>query len=590
MKKILTSLLYSFVLFGLANLAQAAQSQQSTPKHVKDSPQTVYNIGNDNGYQNVSDQNNTSGNGGATFNDASYDPFNSVGKSKPAWSQSAYQSVEFNKLQPFGAELFNGNFAGTFQTDINADYKVSTGDRIVVRMWGAKSYEDILTVDIQGNIFIPEIGPVYVQGTSVSSLVSTIKNAVSSIFTNDVNLYVNLQTSQPVAVFITGNVNKPGRYAGSQNDNVLSFIDRAGGINPILGSYRDIVIKRNGSVIKNIDLYDFIVNGNIPSIALKNNDVILVTPKNLSISVYGLAKKPATYEFKNNTNSGKDLLAISPVTASVTHVQVTGTKNAEAFNKYMSIKDFQNYHFNPDDKVMFIADTQQETVLTSVIGPIKGKSRFIVKKGTKLTEVLDNIQIEPSVADFSSLYIRRKSVAEQQKIIIDEALKRLEQSALTAESGSVDEASIRVKEAELIQDFVKRAQTAKPDGIVVVSYNGTIQDLLLEDGDEIVIPPKSSVVQIGGEVMMPKAVVYNDQMTFADYIDQSGGFSPRADEDNILIVLPNGQVGNIEQLKVLPGSRIIVMPRVDTKVMQFAKDIMQIIYQLAVATKVVVDI
>ena len=239
---------------------------------------------------------------------------------------------------------------------------------------------------------------------------------------------------------------------------------------------------------------------------------------------------------------------------------------------------------------MFISDNQKGTILTSVIGPIKGKSRFIVRKGTELRNVLKNIQIEESIADFSSVYIKRKSVAEQQKIVIDEALKRLKQSSLTAESGSVDEANIRVKEAELIQDFVKRAKNMQPDGIVLVSSNGKIKDLFLEDGDEIIIPQKTNVIQIGGEVMMPKAVVFDESYCLEDYINETGGYSQRADDENILIVLPNGQVGNIAQLKIQPGARIIVMPKVDTKKMQFAKDIMQIIYQLAVATKVVIGL
>ncbi len=582
------ALLTSALLLTSAPASAAPADPQAVPGTLggaAGAPQTTYSIGRDGARTIV-----PAGGVDQDFSDASYDPFNANTNSRPAWSQGAYQSIEFSKLQPFGAELFNGNFAETFQTDINPDYRVSPGDRIIIRMWGAKTYEEIHTVDIQGNIFIPEIGPVHVQGTSVSALVPTIKQAVSSVFTNDVNLYVNMQTSQPIAVFITGLVNRPGRYAGSQNDNILSYLDRAGGISPTMGSYRNIQIKRGGSVIRTIDLYKFIVDGDIPLFSLKNDDVIVVTPKKLTVSAYGLTRKPATFEFFPDHASGADLLALSPVISAVSHVQVSGTKKGKTFNKYMTLEEFKSYRFSPDDKIMFISDSQQSSLLTSVVGPIQGKSRFIVSKGTHLHDVLDNIQIEPEVADFSSLYIRRKSVAEQQQVIIDEALRRLEQSALTAESGSVDEASIRVKEAELIQDFVKRAQAAKPDGIVVVSYNGQIQDLLLEDGDEIVIPVKSSVVQIGGEVMMPKAVVYNPEMTFADYIDQSGGFGPRADEKNILIIQPNGQVGTIEQFAVQPGSRIVVMPRVDTKKMQFAKDIMQIIYQLAVATKVVVGL
>lgn len=554
-------------------------SLASSDNKIQDIPQTTTEIGN------IGYKNNTN-----DFDDAGYDPFNTQTEAKPAWAQGAYQYIEFNKLKPFGSELFQGNFAGTFQTDINPEYRINPGDRIILRMWGAKSYEDILTVDLQGNIFIPEIGPVQVKGCSVASLVATIKGAVAKVFTDSVDLYVNLQNSQPIAVFVTGNVNKPGRYAGSQNDNVLSYIDRAGGINSLLGSYRTIAVKRDGKIIKMIDLYNFLVNGEIPIFTLKNNDVIVVAQKHLSVSAYGLIRKPATYEFTKAKHQGRDLISLAGLGANVSHVQISGIKNNIPFNKYLSLSEFSNYELNPDDRIMFISDNQKGTILTSVIGPIKGKSRFIVRKGTELRDVLKNIQIEESIADFSSVYIKRKSVAEQQKIVIDEALKRLEQSSLTAESGSVDEANIRVKEAELIQDFVKRAKNMQPDGIVVVSSNGKIKDLFLEDGDEIIIPQKTNVIQIGGEVMMPKAVVFDESYSLEDYINETGGYSQRADEENILIVLPNGQVGNIAQLKIQPGARIIVMPKVDTKKMQFAKDIMQIIYQLAVSTKVVIGL
>ena len=576
-----------FISLLLSSSYAFAQQQQTVDQNLN-VPQSRSYIGA--GNSNFGNSGYGSNTNDLIFSDASYDPFNPTDEARPAWAQGAYQTVEFNKLQPFGAELFKGNFAGTYQSEINPDYRVSSGDRIVVRMWGAKTYDEILTVDLQGNIFIPEIGPIYVLGTSANSLVSTIKYAVSKVFTNNIELYVNLQSSQPVAIFVTGAVNNPGRYAGSQNDNILSYIDRAGGINSLLGSYRTIAIKRNGEIIKMIDLYKFLVHGELPLFTLKNDDVIIVANKYLSISAYGLIKKPATYEFTRLSHTGQELLELSPIGANVTHVQVSGIKNGISFNKYLSVKEFLSYEFNPDDRVMFIADLPKETILTSVIGSFNGKSRFIVSKGTHLKDVLRNIHIDPNIADFSSLYIRRASVAEQQKIIIDESLKRLEQSALVAESGSVDEANIRVKEAELIQDFVKRAQAVKPDGVVVVSSHGNIRDLILEDQDEIIIPQKSDVIQIGGEVMMPKAVIYDDHFSILDYINESGGFSQRADQKNILLILPNGQVGKVEQLAIQPGARIVVMPKVDSKNMQFAKDVMQIIYQLAVATKVVVGL
>ncbi len=523
--------------------------------------------------------------------DPNADPFGGTATApKPAWAQKALQNVEFSKLKPFGSDLFNGNFSSTYQTDINSDYSVEPGDRITVRMWGAKQYEDSLAVDLQGNIFIPEIGPVRVGGVRLGGLLGVIKSKVAEVFTDDVEVYVNLQSSQPIAVFVTGFVNRPGRYAGSQNDNVLSYIDRAGGINPLLGSYRTVSVKRGGKVIQTVDFYRFLVQGDIPLVALKNNDVILIGKRGLTVSAFGDIRKPATYEFLPGESRGEDLLNLAAVSSEVSHVQVSGVRGGKTFNTYITMREFMNYRLNPDDRIMFVSDTQEGTILASVVGAVRGNSRYIVRKGTRLLDVLADIRVDRETADIDSVYIRRKSVAEQQKIIIDEALNRLEQSSLTAESGSVDEASIRVKEAELIQDFVKRARAAQPDGIVVVSSDGFVQDLLLEDQDEIIIPQKSDVVQIGGEVLMPKAVVWHEDYDINRYVSISGGFSQRADAENILVVLPNGQVGRIGEFPIRPGARVIVMPRVDTKNMQFAKDVMQIMYQLAVATQVVVGL
>lgn len=509
---------------------------------------------------------------------------------KPAWEQNALREYEFSKLLPFGSDLFKGNFSSTYQTGINADYRISTGDQIAVRIWGAKTYEDVLTVDLQGNIFIPQIGPIAVAELPNSQLLSTIRSKVSTVFTNDVEVYVNLQTSQPVAVFVTGFVNKPGRYAGTGDDNVLSFIDRAGGIDGKQGSYRKIVIKRGNSILANIDLYDFLLQGNLPSIRLKNNDVILIEPRESAVHAYGMIRHAATYEMKGSSWSGEEFIKVTGLMPQVTHAQITGVRSQTPFNVYLSLSEFRKFTLKDNDKVMLVADKQRETIVASVIGAIDGRSKFIVRKGTTLKDVLEHTHINTAIADTNSVYVRRQSVARQQKIIIEDALKRLEQSALTAESSSVDEANIRVKEAELIQDFVKRAQQAKPDGVIVVSSNGKMSNLALEDGDEIIIPEHSDVVHVGGEVLMPKALVWNQEYKLQNYIEMAGGYSDRADEDTVLIVHPNGEVGGYKKLGITPGSRIVVLPEVDTKAMQFGKDLMQIIYQIAVATKVVIDL
>lgn len=509
----------------------------------------------------------------------------------PAWAQGALRSVTSIQLQPFASNLFEGRFALTFSDAASNDYILAPGDRIVVRIWGIRAYDDVLVVDQQGNIFIPEVGPVHVGSLTNSQLLSTVRSAISRVYTNNVQVYVNLQSAQPVAVYVTGFVNHPGRYAGGSVDSIISFLDRAGGIDPERGSYRHIEVMRNGKSIAKLDLYLFALQGKVPQLRLKDGDVILVNEKGVSVSAYGLLREEARYEFSRPAAAkGSGLIELSSPLKNVSHVSVSGTRDKAPFNKYFSLDDFKTFQLADGDIVEFVADKPGETIMATVTGAITGASRYPVKKTVKLRDLLRRVEVEPELAATDAIYLRRKSVARDQKAVIQDSLHRLEKAALTATSSTPEEAQVRVEEAKLIQDFVKRASVLEPDGVIVVARGGQVQDIWLEDGDEIVIPQKSNVVQITGEVVMPKSVAFEEGMTLDDYLAAAGGVSDRADEKHILVAKQNGEVGLAEHLGINAGDRILVLPEVDTKTMLLAKDLMTIVYQIAVATKVAVDL
>lgn len=509
----------------------------------------------------------------------------------PAWAQGALRSVTSIQLQPFASNLFEGRFASTFSDAASNDYILAPGDRIVVRIWGIRAYDDVLVVDQQGNIFIPEVGPVHVGSLTNSQLLSTVRSAISRVYTNNVQVYVNLQSAQPVAVYVTGFVNHPGRYAGGSVDSIISFLDRAGGIDPERGSYRHIEVMRNGKSIAKLDLYLFALQGKVPQLRLKDGDVILVNEKGVSVSAYGLLREEARYEFSRPAAAkGSGLIELSSPLKNVSHVSVSGTRDKAPFNKYFSLDDFKTFQLADGDIVEFVADKPGETIMATVTGAITGASRYPVKKTVKLRDLLRRVEVEPELAATDAIYLRRKSVARDQKAVIQDSLHRLEEAALTATSSTPEEAQVRVEEAKLIQDFVKRASVLEPDGVIVVARGGQVQDIWLEDGDEIVIPQKSNVVQITGEVVMPKSVAFEEGMTLDDYLAAAGGVSDRADEKHILVAKQNGEVGLAEHLGINAGDRILVLPEVDTKTMLLAKDLMTIVYQIAVATKVAVDL
>ena len=509
----------------------------------------------------------------------------------PAWAQTEFRTATSIRLQPFASNLFEGRFASTFSDTASNDYVLAPGDRIVIRVWGVRAYDDVLVVDQQGNIFIPEVGPVHVGGLTNSQLLSTVRGAISRVYTNNVQVYVNLQSAQPVAVYVTGFVNHPGRYAGGSVDSVLSFVDRAGGIDPARGSYRHIEIIRGGKSIAKLDLYLFALQGKVPQLRLKNGDVILVNEKGVSVSAYGLLREEAQFEFsKPAAAKGSGLIELASPLKNVSHVSVTGTRNKAPFNKYFTVEAFKDFKLADGDIVEFVADKPGETIMATVTGAITGASRYPVKKTVKLRDLLRQVEVEPELAATDAVYLRRKSVARDQKAVIQDSLHRLEKAALTATSATPEEANVRVEEAKLIQDFVKRASLLEPDGVIVVSRGGQVNDIWLEDGDEIVIPQKSNVVQITGEVVMPKSIAFEEGMSLDDYLAAAGGVSDRGDEKHILVAKQNGEVGLAEHLGINAGDRILVLPKVDVKSMLLAKDLMTIVYQIAVATKVAVDL
>ncbi|MFT4942190.1 MAG: protein involved in polysaccharide export with SLBB domain [Paraglaciecola sp.] len=111
------------------------------------------------------------------------------------------------------------------------------------------------------------------------------------------------------------------------------------------------------------------------------------------------------------------------------------------------------------------------------------------------------------------------------------------------------------------------------------------------------MPQQTDLIQIAGEVLMPQAIVYNPNATIRDYVAWAGGFSERANDERIAIVHANGLTSFLDSQNawltdegsqtLQAGDQILVLPKIDTKLLQAVKDITQIVYQIAIAANVV---
>lgn len=488
---------------------------------------------------------------------------------------------------PYGSDLFSSKFGAGSSNALDPDYIIVAGDKITLHIWGAVQADETTVVDAQGNIFIPDVGAVKVAGSPAKDLPSLVNAKLRSVYTEGVEAYVNLLSSTPINVFVTGPVKRPGQYAGVQTDSILAFLHQAGGIDPNRGSYRKIRVLRRSQTIAQVDLYNFLRWGQLQKIRFQNGDTVLVEPQGITVNVSGDARANYRYELPQNQNNGRNLMTYARPDNSVTNVALTGSRNRRPWSVYLAIGKFANLTLRDGDTINFVSDAQTGTMDISVEGSHLGNSYYAAKKGARLKEVLDYIAISPDEADITNIYIKRKSIAEKQKKNLQESINRLERSVLTSPARSDGEASIRQQESALITQFIKNAREVVPDGRIVVSENGNVANIRLEDGDVIVIPFRSDVITVSGEVNIPQSLVYASNATIRDYVARAGGYTERADTRRIIIRKPNGQILLNQQAVPEPGDELLIFPRVDTKTMQYTKDIMTVIFQIAAASKAV---
>lgn len=491
-----------------------------------------------------------------------------------------------SKAIPFGANLFTGNFQSNRNDGLDPNYRLIPGDKVALHMWGQVTIDEILTVDAKGNIFIPEVGVVKVQGARSSEIQKLVKAKVATVFKEGEGVYANLVTTTPISVYVTGAALKPGQYTGIASHSILSYLFKAGGIDPLRGSYRNVKVLRQNRVIARYDLYPFLRKGKIKHIKFRDGDTIVVGERASTVNVVGDSLNPYRFEFQGRQILGKQLIQYAKPDAKVTHIAIAGTRDRKPWSVYLPYNQFLNTRLLNGDTVKFTSDALTDVMGIKVEGSHLGKSFYSVKKGARLIEVLDYIEVDKDSADIKNIYLKRKSIAKQQKKNLNESIQRLRKSVLIATSSSAGEASIRTQEANLVLKFIAIAEKTVPDGRVVVSENGKTANIRMEDGDVIVIPQKSDIVTVSGEVLMPKSVVYARNASIEDYINRSGGYTERADRQRIAVMHPNGSIRIGAKQPILAGDQLIVFPRIDEKRMQNARDILQVLSQIAISANV----
>lgn len=229
---------------------------------------------------------------------------------RPSEFERFVETATGRQLPVFGASFFvdaANRPAAADSVPVSSDYTVGPGDEVLIRAWGAIDVDYRAVVDRNGQVNLPKVGSLTVAGVKASDLERHLRAQIGRLYTN-FNLSVSLGQLLGVKVFVVGPARLPGVYTVSSQGTVLSAVVAAGGPGPN-GSMRKVLLRRNGAVVSELDIYDFLVNGDkSKDVQLIAGDVVVFQPAGPRVALSGALDTPGIYELKSAQEPMREVL------------------------------------------------------------------------------------------------------------------------------------------------------------------------------------------------------------------------------------------------------------------------------------------
>lgn len=490
-------------------------------------------------------------------------------------------------LRRFGSEFFDtyqSSFLPINEPNMNTNYILDVGDQLTIQLVGqSRRTKDTRKINIlrDGSINIPDVGKVFVAGLDLTSATNLIQTMVSVSLVG-VQTFVSLSELRDVNVLIVGNAVNPGMYTLSGGSNPLALINAAGGITDS-GSFRFIEHKRDSQLLKTIDLYDVLVDGDLSSlIQLRSGDSVVVRQVSRQARISGGISKPGIYEINEN-ESLEDLLNFSGYisnnnsssTLSIERRDQTKYKNLE-----VSLDQASNVQLQDGDsvEVTFVKPIFNKAKTVNISGEVQIPGSYTVADGTTLSELIALAGEYTDRAYPLGGVFQRDSVKKVEGSIKEKGYNELIRF-LVSSQGGIGGLSASLSSDSLIT-FLTLLREYEPSGRLITEFEVSklsskpTLDRVLEDGDSIHIPAFMNEVFVYGEVMNPSGYNFDSSLDVKDYLKLSGGYSRSADDTRVILIHPNGNAELIKtglfnslsnNSQVLPGS-LIYVPRYIGKV------------------------
>ena len=517
------------------------------------------------------------------------------------------------KLPRFGNDLLlpdARDFALPATATVPPDYVLGPGDNIDISLTGSIEGNFNSSIDNDGRLFLPRVGPVMMAGVRYGDLRARVTSAVGKQFRN-FTANVTVKQLRGIRVYVTGFAASPGAYTVSSLSTMVNAVLAAGG--PAAGgSFRKAILMRGNRQVAELDLYDLLLRGDRSrDVVLQNEDVITIAPLGAQVAMIGSVNAEAVYE----TKPGESLDALlklaggAAVLADTSRLVLFRTRDSETLiGREIARQDAAQEAAVGGDIVSVLASgsllqpQNRQAVLVRLEGEVARPGNYLVKPGSSLDMVLEQAGGLTAQAFPFGARLERLSVKLQQRAGFREAVDQLELSlaATPLTSDGLNEAD-QARALASAKAVLDRLRSADPDGRLVMDIPAGAASLpgslTLENNDRIVVPPRPSAVGVFGAVYRPASFLLlgNQGLKVRDYIVRAGGPIRAADTRRLFVVRANGEVlthkmGALDA-PALPGD-VIFMPvkTQNNNLWARIRDISTIIFQLGITTAALVAI
>ncbi len=422
------------------------------------------------------------------------------------------------KRKIFGHDVFN-NKNLTFESSMNLatpqNYRLGPGDAVNVDIWGASQESITETISPDGTITIEDIGVIQLGGLSVSQAKAKLRRELGPRYQNS-KIELTLGQTRTITVSVMGEVKTPGTYTMSAFATVYNALYMAGGPNDI-GTLRNVKVFRNGRLLSNVDVYDFLLNGKLTGdVRLQDNDVITVSPYEALVNITGKVKRPMFYEMKKTESAATLLRYAGGFTGDAYTKAIRINRKAGPQYSVFSVGEFDlaDFKLMDEDSVSVDSTLNRYQNMVEIKGAIFRPGMYHV--GGQITTVKALVEAADGLTENA---IGQHAVMHRMKA--DRTLKMqslditgiLEGTVPDVELKNEDVIFIASREEEKLDQTITIHGEVNYPGVYRYASDETVEDLVLQAGG-LTNAASLAKVDVSRRIVEPEATEAGDTLAF----------------------------------------------------------------------------